>query len=462
MSERERGSWAQRLQAGRDARYWATNTRLMLRDAQTYRGRELQAKLRDFAYWCEESVIAPEVIDADIFAEFVEHFSRVAGNYGAVEGADVERAIDKVIDLQQRRGQPTTRLWLAKARYRSMISLEDQERKWALDAAMSSAVTGTELWAEAVLAYTWYLIDVSRYGRALRLVARLQRELPYDLFARKYRCGFHTMSGVALFTSFRDLRRARLHMLEACTYEEAKRTDQQIVRWVATAHHYLGRIAEVDKRYREALAYYVHGQGIQEQCPEELQALAFLHIRLSEPLIVLGAFDQAEDHLDLSLQHFADSAEHSSGRLQAQLGFATFSAARGHLDDAMQTVESTREQARQIGFWRGELLCLGYRMSLLIRTRQCRRIPTTVVDIIRTMRGGELGRNNAARLLMRVPVVLGVAVRRMAYRAEREPAASEAGWCPCPLHSETSTDVVAVVSSRLYQSDQDPTCLRPG
>jgi hypothetical protein len=124
MSEREGGSWAQRLQVGRDARYWATNTRLMLRDAQTYRGRELQTKLRDFAYWCEESVIAPEVIDADIFAEFVEHFSRVAGNYGAVEGADVERAIDKVIDLQQLRDQPTTRLWLAKARYRSMISLE--------------------------------------------------------------------------------------------------------------------------------------------------------------------------------------------------------------------------------------------------------------------------------------------------------------------------------------------------
>jgi len=307
MSERERGSWAQRLQAGRDARYWATNTRLMLRDAQTYRGRELQAKLRDFAYWCEESVIAPEVIDADIFAEFVEHFSRVAGNYGAIEGADVERTIDKVIDLQQRRGQPTTRLWLAKARYRSMISLEDQEREQALDAAMSSAVTGTELWAEAVLAYTWYLIDVSRYDRALRLVARLQRELPDDLFARKYRCGFHTMSGVALFTSFRDLRRARLHMLEACTYEEAGGTDQQILRWVATAHHYLGRLAEVDKRYREALAHYVHGQGIQEQCPEELQALAFLHIRLSEPLIALGAFDQRGDGGVLAL------AEHRVG-----------------------------------------------------------------------------------------------------------------------------------------------------
>lgn len=448
MSERGRGSWAQRLQAGRDARYWATNTRLMLRDAQTCRGRELQAKLRDFAYWCEESVAAPEAIDADIFAEFVEHFSRVAGNYGAVEGADVERALDKVIDLQQRRGQSTTRLWLAKARFRSMISLEDQQREQALDAALSSAVVGTELWAEAILAYTWYLIDVSRYPRALRFVARLQRELPEHLFARKYQCGFHAMSGVALFTSFRDLRRARLHMLEACLFEEAGRADPQILRWVATAHHYLGRIAEVDKRYREALAHYVVGQGMQEQCPEELQALAFLHIRLSEPLIALRAFDQAEDHLQLALQHFADSAEHSSGRLQAQLGFATLSAARGDVDDAMQTVENTREQARQIGFWRGELLCLGYRMSLLIRTRRYGRIPATVIDIIRTTRGGELGRNNAARLLLRVPVVLGVAVRRMAHHAEREPTAGEDDRCPCPLHFETSADIAPAALGR--------------
>lgn len=461
MSERERGSWAQRLQAARGARYWATNTRLMLRDAQTYRGRELQAKLRDLAYWCDESVTAPEVVDADIFAEFAEHFARVAGNYGAVEGTDIERTIDQVIDLQQQRGQPTTRLWLAKARYRSMISLEDQERQQALDAAMSSAVTGTELWAEAVLAYTWYFIDVSRYGRALRLVARLQRELPHDLFARKYRCGFHTMSGVALFTSFRDLRRARLHMLEACTYEEAGCTDLQILRWVATAHHYLGRIADVNNHYRDALAHYVHGQGIQEQCPEELQALAFVHIRLSEPLIALGAFDQAEDHLDLALQHFTDSAEHSSGRLQAQLGFATLSAAQGDINDAMQAVESTREQAQQIGFWRGELLCLGYRMPLLIRARQYRRIPTTVLDIIKTMRGGELGRNSAARLLMKAPVMLGVAVRRMAHRAERESAASESGQCPCLHHSKTMDEATPAPSSP-YPSDQDPRRSRSG
>jgi tetratricopeptide (TPR) repeat protein len=280
-------------------------------------------------------------------------------------------------------------------------------------------------------------------------VARLQRELPGDLFVRKYRCGFCTMSGVALFTSFRNLRQARQHMLDACTYEEAGRTDSQILRWVATAHHYLGRIAELDKRYDEALAHYVAGQAIQEQCPEELQALAFLHVRFSEPLIALKLFDEAEHHLRLSLQYFADSAEHSSGRLQAQLGFATLSAARGDVDDAMQTVENTREQSRQIGFWRGELLCLGYRMSLLVRERRYFRILATVVDIIRTMRGGELGRNNAVRLLRRVPIVLGVAARRMAHRAEQEPIVGESDQCPCPLHSETRADPAVALSSSL-------------
>lgn len=435
-----KGPWAQRLQAGRGAQYWATNTRLLLRDAMACRGRELRAKLRDFAYWSEESVNAPGVIDIDIFANFLEHFSRVAGNYGAIEGVDVERALDKMIDLQQRRGASTTRLWLAKARYRSMMSLETQERQQALDAALVSAAPGTELWAEAVLAYTWYLIDVSRYRQALRMARRLQHELGRDLFVRKYQCGYHTMSGVALFTSFQDLRRARSHMLEACAYEEAGRDDVQILRWVATAHHYLGRIAEVNKDYQRSLTHYVRGQNIQEQCPEELQALAFLHLRLSEPLIAMGAFDQARDHLKQALAQFADSAEHSSGRLQAELGFATLSAAQGGLDDAIQAVENTRGQARQIGFWRGELLCLGYRLSLLIRARRYRRIPGTVIDVVRTLRGGELGRNNTARLLTKAPVVLGVAIRRMAHRSKHNSATTGASNpCPCPLHGGSLT-----------------------
>lgn len=453
MTQEGRSSWAQRLQARRGTAYWAAHTRDKLRYAQTYRGRRLQEKLPSLVYWCEECVAAPEVIDADLFAEFVEHFSRVAGNYGTVEGADMGRALDQVIGLQQRRGQPTTKLWLAKARYRAMISLEDRQREQALDAALSSAAAGTDLWAEAILAYTWYLIDVSRYLRALRFLARLERELPTELFEGKYRCGFHTMSGVALFTSFRNLRQARLHMLEACRYEEAGRTDAQILRWIATARHYLGRIAEVDKRYQEALAHYVVGQDIQERCPEELQALAFLHVRLSEPLIALGSFDQAEDHLNRALRLFADSAEHSTGFLQAQLGFATLDAARGDVGRAMQTVETTRAKAREIGFWRGELLCLGYRITLLLRTRQYGRIPATAIDIIKTMRGGELGRNNAARLLMRVPTVLGVAIRRMAHRAEREPAPGENNRCPCPLHSGASIDAAEVaLSSRLSNS----------
>jgi hypothetical protein len=117
------------------------------------------------------------------------------------------------------------------------------------------------------------------------------------------------------------------------------------------------------------------------------------------------------------------------------------------MDGAMRTVEDTRAQVRKIGFWRGEMLCLGYRMTLLLRTRQYGRIPATAIDIIRTMRGGELGRNNAARLLMRVPTVLGVAVRRMAHRAQREPLAGEGNQCPCPLHSDVPVDVAAVALS---------------
>jgi tetratricopeptide (TPR) repeat protein len=85
--------------------------------------------------------------------------------------------------------------------------------------------------------------------------------------------------------------------------------DPDIRRWVATAYHYLGRIAEVNRRYKTALSLYLQGQAIQDECPEELQALAFLHVRIAEPLTAVGLFEAARDHLNLALELFQLSAK---------------------------------------------------------------------------------------------------------------------------------------------------------
>lgn len=433
-------SWEQRLRAGRDTAFWATNTRLILREAHELRGRDLQATIRRLVFWCEESARRPDVIDADVFVEFIEELSRVAGNYGRLNDADVDDAIDKMIELQRASGRPTTRLWLAKARFHSMASLEGADREGFIEAAIASADAGTELWAEALLAQAWYLIDISRYSEALRVLDRLSGGLPREEFDGKYRCGFHVMSGVALFTSFRSIPRAAWHLERACEYEGQQRNDQQIIRWLATAHHYLGRIAELEQDHERALRLYIHGQTVQERGPEELQASGFIHLRMSEPLIALGLLDAAKTHLEVALQKFSDSAEHSSGRLQAHLGFATYSAVQGDVDVALKIVEEARSQARAIGFWRGELLCLGYRFSALLRARRYSSAIGNVLDILTTLRGGELGRNNVIQLVVKMPALLGVVTRRMAYGPAGNRFERSLSNCPCPLHAANGVD----------------------
>ncbi|GAA4964915.1 hypothetical protein [Actinoplanes utahensis] len=422
------------MAAARDRAFWSVRTRMLIRDARETRGQELRTLIRELVHWAGYSADDPDVIDPELFAAFVEEFSRVSGNYGTVDDS-IEQAIERVLDLQTSRGEPVTRLWIALARYRSMISLEDPRRLEALTTAVGSAPAGSEAWAEAILAMVWYSIDVSLYPQALRLCAELEERLPADLFAAKYRCGALTMSGIALFTSFQDLRKARNDLSEALTYEAAAAGDQQIRRWVATAYHYLGRVAEVERDYPAALSFYVRGQAIQETCPEELQALAFLQLRIAEPLIAVKAFDQARDHLQTTANLFRVSVEHSSGRLQGRLGFAFLQAAQGDVDGAFALVEEIREESRQMGFWRGELLCLGFRLSLLVRRRRLAPIPGTVLEILRTMRGGELGRNNALRLLTRIPLLVGVALRRMSHRRATGAPAPTAVRCPCPRHA---------------------------
>ena len=440
MTETAPPSWKQRFAAARGSEYWAANTRILMRDARTYRGEQLQRRLKHFAFWAEYSAKVPDSADTELLAEFVNDFSRLAGNYGVLGEADIATALDHAIALRQRNGDSTTRLHLAKARYLATLSLEEDERESALLAAVGGEAVGTELWAEATLAYAWYYIDVSLYDQALRMLKTLEAALPQPLFDQKYRCGALTMSGVALFTSFQDLRAAEQCLRDACQYESAGAEDPEIRRWVATAYHYLGRIAEVGQKYATALSLYLQGQAVQDECPEELQALAFLHVRIAEPLTAVGLFESARDHLNLALELFQLSANHSSGRLQAELGFAALDAAQGQFDDALDTVEASRIQARDMGFWRGELLCLGYLLALNVRGRHFRRVPQLLIAIARTIRGGELGRNSTLRLLSKVPTMLGIAVRRMSHRARMGKAPAEPmAACFCQLHSPTST-----------------------
>ena len=201
------------------------------------------------------------------------------------------------------------------------------------------------------------------------------------------------------------------------------------------AYHYLARIAEVNRRYRTSLALYLRGQRVATTSRESLHADTFEHLRVAELLAAAGRFREARDHLDHAYALVRTFSDRSAARLQVDLGYAALEAAAGDPQQALHTIEQIRHQARSVGFWRGELLCHGYLLALAIRQRAFWRLPGLAVRLLGSAFFGELRRNNLAKLVVRLPVMLRIALRRMSRpRASRIPEHDRITNCFCDLH----------------------------
>lgn len=429
--------WQTRFSRTRyDPRRWTAYTDYLVRRARSSTAEEIRDDYGSYVYWVGEISERPELVDAALLADFFAEFGRLAGNLGKPAGeTDVEVALDKAIAIQRQVFGDVTGLHLAKAAFLGSQTTESPGRLEAIRQAVRDSPPGSDAWANAMVTLAVYHMEVSRYDDAVRTARELERGLPPDRYHEKFRCAALVREGMALFASFQDIERARRVLQEACTYADRAADDLQIARWVSTGFHYLGRIADVERRHRTALDLYLLGQKYQHMCPEEVEANAFTHLRIAEPLTAAGVRDHALDHLREASRLVKTASNIGSARLQVELGFATFAAAGGDLPSARAIADAALRSARAVGFWRGELLGLGYLLVLGVASRRVDKILVAVVRILRTALFGELRRNRLSRLLLRIPVVLPIAVRRMSRRGARAVAATERlSACPCPLH----------------------------
>jgi hypothetical protein len=428
--------WRNRLAADRDDAYWLENTRSLIEQARTRQAVDLRDDMKNYVYWVDVSASHPEHVDASVLSEFIEQFARLAANLGEPGDVGVVTALDRAIGLCAVADRPTTQLYLAKAAYFGSLHTESDKRYEALTAALASTVPGSSSWADVMLALCWYRIEISRYDLALALVEKLRAGLAPDLLSAKYECGALAYAGAAMFSSFQDLTGAAKALRLACDYENRIGDDEDIGRWVATAYHYSGRLAEIRRFYASALVDYLKGKEIHERCPDDLFSLGCVHLRIAELLISARRRVEAYDHLNHANALFRTCSNQSTGRLQVDLAYATLDAANRRFDDSFATIYEARERAQNLGFWRGELLCLGYLLALCIRIGHIGRIPRILVDIIGTARRGELSRNSLRRLLAKLPVILPVVTRRMFQGRYRRPYSDEEiDKCPCGLHT---------------------------
>lgn len=427
--------WQAKIDARTGSRdWWVNDVQGLIHDARHRKAADIREDYATYVFTVNEVAARPGILDTATLTAFFTEFGRLAANLGEpANDRQVADGLDRAIAVQQAGGGDIAGLCLAKAALLGSRETESTERLTAITTAVGASWPGSDGWASAIVALAAYQIEVSRYDDAIMTVNRLRTAMPVDRYRQKFHCASLVYEGMARFTSFRDIDRARKVLTEATRYRE-RADDLVIARWVATAYHFLARIAEVDRRFQHAVDLYLLGKEFQDRCPEETGADAFIHLRIAEPLIAAGARDLAKDHLDEARRLALTGSNISSAWLQVQLGYATLIAAEGDARQAERIAVEALGQARRATFWRGELLCLGYLLVLAVRRR---RPDTTLIigmRILATAFSGELRRNGLLRLLTRVPVVLPIAIRRMARR--RAATKNPATVCGCPLHDQ--------------------------
>lgn len=429
--------WQARIGARTNSRdWWANDVRGLIHDARQLKASAIREDYATYVFTVNEVADRPDILDAETLAAFFTEFGRLAANLGEpANDRQVANGLERAIAIQRGNGGDIAGLYLAKAAFLASRETESAERLDAILTAVEVSQTGSDTWATAIVTLAEYQIEVSRYDDAITTVDRLRTAMPPERYERKFRCASLVYEGMARFTSFQDIDRARSVLTEACAYRE-RADDLVIARWVATAYHFLARIAEVDRQFQTAIDLHLVGKRFQDRCPEDVGADAFVHLRIAEPLIAAGARSLAKDHLDEARRLALTCSNMSSAWLQVQLGYATLSAADGNMREAEHIALGAFRRARRATFWRGELLCLGCLLVLGFHRRRVDKILIVGMRILRTAFFGELRRNGLLKLLARLPVVLPIAVRRMSRRSrsEGEPATR----CDCPLHDRVA------------------------
>lgn len=422
----------------RSASYQQKQTAAYIKGNRAMSEDDVNRTLADWIHWYHTYIAGSAATEPVQLADFTERFAQMIISAGGAEQIDgILAVLDGSIALSEASGGPVSSLYLAKASVLGMGISEDDERRGLYEQAVNAARPGEPEWMRAMLALARYKTDTSRYPEALALCEDLQRHLTSA--TADFECGVLAEEGIARFTSFRKLKIARENLLHACEWEDRASENEAIARWVASAYHYRARLADIGGDHGTALDLYLRGAEFQRMCPQETYSTAFVHLRISEPLVAMGLFDDAQQHINEAQRGFGNCRNLASGDQQAQLGSATLAAARGDVARARHIMTGAIDSARERHYWRGELLGLGFLLALEVRGLRLGRASRVLWQVLRTLRGGELGRNGVVLVLTRIPLLLPVAVRRISRPRIRLGSQQDVPTlpdrCPCALHT---------------------------
>ncbi|MEM6318882.1 MAG: hypothetical protein AAF960_14515 [Bacteroidota bacterium] len=264
------------------------------------------------------------------------------------QGILFTQLLEKAIQHFLQNGMNPTELFLAKVKYLGLVQLESKDRYSILMAAVPYART-TKDHLKIAMAKAIYHTDVSNYKAATK---HFQICLKTPNLQDKDLAKIHNGMGINYFYMFK-MERAKFHFLQA-GHHLKQQMDNRIM---AANLHYLGRLFLFKGQLKEAMNYYVEGLAYQLKCPEELEAIAFWHIRMGELLVSQNILEAAKDHLEKSQAIIKQIKSDGAIQTVQDITTASFYQQNGQKRIAKTTLINAIAYAEQKGFSRGVLLC---------------------------------------------------------------------------------------------------------
>ncbi|GGP73688.1 hypothetical protein GCM10010185_53880 [Saccharothrix coeruleofusca] len=312
------------------------------------------------------ALVAPEAVESHVLAGLVElsfsTFFTTGSGTGFSEHREFLTNALALIDVLHERGAATSALLLSAARFQARLSNGTARRRGFIERAVDTATTPDELVA-ARLTLAKYRIDTSQY-RAARKQLSLCREVLATGAAKRHATDVEVTTGVLYYYTAPARSRCLLEAVVSRWRDGGSGgpTDQP----VATALHYLGRLAADDGDHVLAIRFYVRAEELSD---DFLHGHGFYHQRIAELLVERGAVSEAAHHLITASETFARLGEVSVGSAVLDSTWARFHVRLGELEKAERILRRGIEVSRAHIGPRAELLLLAQLLVLHAKQR---------------------------------------------------------------------------------------------
>ncbi|MEU3290542.1 tetratricopeptide repeat protein [Streptomyces longwoodensis] len=268
----------------------------------------------------------------------------------------------RLIEILQARGAPTTQLLLSAARFQACLANGDPLRRSLIERAVEAA-QDTPDHVIARLHLARFHIDISDYTGARRHVAQCRAALGAEQDG-PLGPDLETTAGITHY--YIDPKTARGHFEAAVNLGQRYSEHPAAIQPIATALHYLGRLAADRGEYQLALEYFVHGE---RQSDDYLTRHGFYHQRLAEILTDHGSAGEAEYHLCRAEETFARVGQVSNGLTLLQGSWARWYLRQGDFARAERNLTSAIQASRRENAPRVELILQAELLRLHLRQR---------------------------------------------------------------------------------------------